>query len=328
MLICLKETELNLMAPEKTTNRPIISVISPVYLAEDIVDELLIRLFGSLKQITEDFEIILVEDGSPDNSWEKIANNLANDKRIKAIKLSRNFGQHHAITAGMDHASGDWVIIMDCDLQDQPEEIPNLYNKALEGYDLVFARRVKRKDGFNKKFTAFLFYKIYSYLSGIQQDSTISNFGIYSSKVVKAMNRIREPLRAFSPMARWVGFKSASIDVYHDKRFAGQSAYNWYKLINLAVNISVAYSDKPLKIVTSVGLSISLVSVFFVIYYIIQYFWGVHLPLGYTSLLISIWFLSGLTIFTLGVVGLYVGKTFDVVKNRPLYLIDEMLNYG
>ncbi len=318
-------TFLDGMVIEQSNKVVLISVVSPVYNAEGIVDELVVRLINSLEQIAPDFEIILVDDGSPDNGWKEIIENTKKDKRVKAIKLSRNFGQHHAITAGLDNAKGDWIVVMDCDLQDRPEEIINLYRKAQEGYDLVFARRVNRKDDFNKKFSALLFYKFYSYLSGIQQDSTISNFGIYNKKVIRAINQIREPLRAFSPMARWVGFKSTGIDVFHDKRFQGKSSYNWYKLINLAINISTAYSDKPLKIVTNIGLTISVISAFFVAYFITRYFSGANFSLAY-GLLVSIWFLSGLTIFTLGIVGLYVGKTFDVVKNRPLYFIDEKVN--
>jgi glycosyltransferase involved in cell wall biosynthesis len=314
------------MKPGSDKNCPVISVVSPVYKAEKIVDELVLRLIASLEKITPNFEIILVEDGGIDNSWKKIVENCAKDHRVKGIKLSRNFGQHHAITAGLDNVRGEWTVVMDCDLQDRPEEIPNLYTKAQEGYDLIFARRARRQDNFNKKFYAFLFYKTYNFLSGVKHDSSISNFGIYSRKVVNALNQIREPMRAFSAMTSWVGFKSSVIDVYHDKRFEGKSAYTWFTLINLALNISIAYSDKPLKIVTNLGLVISASSVFYVAYILYQFFKGAEFYTGYTSLIISIWFLSGLIIFTLGVVGLYVGKTFDVVKNRPLYLIDEYRN--
>ncbi len=301
----------------------LISVVSPVYMAEGIVDELVNRLIKNLEKITLAFEIILVDDGSPDNAWKKIVENNKKDSRVKGVKLSRNFGQHHAITAGLDKVSAEWTIVMDCDLQDRPEEIPNLYNKAVQGYDLVFAKRAHRQDNFNKKISSFLFYKIYSYLSGIKQDNTISNFGIYNRKVIKAINQIREPMRAFSPMARWVGFRTAAIEVYHDKRFEGTSSYNWYKLINLAVNISIAYSDKPLKIVTNLGLYISSASVIYICYVLLRYFTGTQHFSGYTSLIVSIWFLSGLIIFTLGILGLYIGKTFEVVKGRPLYFIDE-----
>lgn len=300
-----------------------ISIVSPVYRAELIVDELVRRIKLALDPLTQDYEIILVEDCGPDNSWNKIVENARLDHRVKGIKLSRNFGQHHAITAGLDHCSGDWVVVMDCDLQDRPEEIIPLYEKAMEGYDIVFARRVNRMDGFFKKLTSRLFYKAFSYLSGVPQDGTIANFGIYSRKVVLAINSMREPMRAFSPMARWVGFSKTAIDVKHDERFAGTSSYNWPRLINLALDIALAYSDKPLRMVIKTGFVISSLAILYALLNLYLYFSGAILVSGFASLIISIWFLSGLIIFILGIVGLYIGKTFDGIKNRPLYLVDK-----
>jgi dolichol-phosphate mannosyltransferase len=300
-----------------------LSIVSPVYRAERIVDELVKRIKVAAEQLTTDYEIILVEDCGPDNSWAQIEKNAAIDKRVKGIKLSRNFGQHHAITAGLDACSGDWVVVMDCDLQDRPEEIVQLYQKALEGYDIVFARRVNRQDSFIKKQTSKLFYKVFSYLSGIPQDDTIANFGIYSKKVIAALNLMREPMRAFSPMARWVGFNKVALDVKHDERFEGSSSYNWGKLINLALDIALAYSDKPLRVVIKTGFVISSLAIFYALLNVYLYFVGVIHVTGFASLIISIWFLSGLIIFILGIVGLYIGKTFDGIKNRPLYLVDK-----
>lgn len=300
-----------------------LSIVSPVYRAERIVDELVKRIKVAAEQLTTDYEIILVEDCGPDNSWAQIEKNAAIDRRVKGIKLSRNFGQHHAITAGLDACTGDWVVVMDCDLQDRPEEIVQLYQKALEGYDIVFARRVNRQDSFIKKQTSKLFYKVFSYLSGIPQDDTIANFGIYSKKVIAALNLMREPMRAFSPMARWVGFNKVALDVKHDERFEGSSSYNWGKLINLALDIALAYSDKPLRVVIKTGFVISSLAIFYALLNVYLYFVGVIHVTGFASLIISIWFLSGLIIFILGIVGLYIGKTFDGIKNRPLYLVDK-----
>ena len=300
-----------------------LSIVSPVYRAERIVDELVRRIKIAAEQLTTDYEIILVEDCGPDNSWAQIEKNAATDKRIKGIKLSRNFGQHHAITAGLDACSGEWVVGMDCDLQDRPEEIIPLYQKAMEGYDIVFARRVNRQDSFMKKQTSNLFYKVFSYLSGIPQDGTIANFGIYSKKVITSINSMREPMRAFSPMARWVGFNKVALDVNHDERFEGSSSYNWAKLINLALDIALAYSDKPLRVVVKTGFVISSLAILYAVLNLYLYFTGVIHVTGYASLIISIWFFSGLIIFILGIVGLYIGKTFDGIKNRPLYLVDK-----
>jgi dolichol-phosphate mannosyltransferase len=301
----------------------IISVVSPVYKAEKIVDELVKRLTIELSNITSDYEIILVEDCGPDFSWLKIEQNCAKDPHVKGIRLSRNFGQHHAITAGLDHCKGEWIIVMDCDLQDKPEEIINLYTETQKGFDIVFAKRRLRNDSFIKRKSSQIFYRLFSYLSGVKQDETIANFGIYNRKVIDAINSMREPMRAFSPMARWVGFKKTSIEVEHGERYEGKTSYNWSKLINLALDVAIAYSDKPLKLVISVGFWMSLLSVIYALYNIIAYYTGIIKVTGYTSLIVSIWFLSGFIIFIIGIVGLYIGKIFEGIKNRPLYLIDK-----
>jgi len=300
-----------------------ISVVIPVYRAENMLDELASRLVQSLQAITPSFEIILVDDCGPDNSWDKIVANAAKEPRIKGIRLSRNFGQHHAITAGLDVCSGNWVVVMDCDLQDQPEEISKLYYKAHDGFDIVFARRAQRQDSFFKRLSSQLFYKGFAYLSGIPQDGTIGNFGIYSKKVIQAINVMREPMRAFAPMAKWVGFNRCSVDVSHAERLEGKSSYNWSSLISLALDIAMAYSDKPLKLTVKLGIGISILSVLYTIYNIVLFNMGVIKLTGYTSLIVSIWFLSGLIIFTLGILGLYLGKVFEGIKDRPLYIVDK-----
>lgn len=185
------------IAMNNTQETPLISIVSPVYKAEKIVDILVKRIKEEVSKITENYEIILVEDGSPDRSWEAIERNCMEDKRVKGIKLSRNFGQHYAITAGLDHAKGEWTVVMDCDLQDRPEEIINLYQKALEGYDIVLARRHKRQDSFLKRTFSWLFYKILSYLTGTKHDPAVANFGIYHKKVIQAVSQMRESIRYF-----------------------------------------------------------------------------------------------------------------------------------
>ena len=307
-------------------SKPHISIVSPVYRAENILPELVRRIETSLFKFTNDIEIILVEDGSLDKSWEEIEK-LSKDKEfIKGIKLSRNFGQHYAITCGLDYASGDWVVVMDCDLQDKPEEIEKLYNKAKEGFEIVFARRAKRNDSFFKKLGSLIFYRVFTYLSGIKQDGTIANFGIYSKKAIDSVNSMREPMRAFTPMMKWVGFKCIAIDVEHCKRFEGNSSYNISKLVNLALDISLAYSDKPLKLTVRLGLIISSISFIFALISVIRYFLGYITISGYASLIVSIWILSGIIIFSIGILGLYITKIFEGIKNRPLYLIDKQIN--
>lgn len=300
-----------------------ISIISPVYQAEHIVKSLVERIEKSIKKITEDYEIILVEDCGPDKSWHVIEKIAKYNPKVLGVKLSRNFGQHYAITAGLDYASGDWVVVMDCDLQDQPEEIVKLYDKAMEGFDIVLARRHQRKDNFIKKFFSAMFYRMLGYLTGSEQDETVANFGIYNKKSINAVKRMRESIRYFPTMIKWVGFNVAKVDVEHDFRTDGKSSYNFKKLIRLALDIILAYSDKPIRILIKFGLLVSFSSFVMAIFILLKWIHGDIYVLGYTSIMVSIWFFSGVIISTLGIVGLYVGKTFECVKNRPIYIVDK-----
>ncbi|MEL6135280.1 MAG: glycosyltransferase family 2 protein, partial [Bacteroidota bacterium] len=205
--------------------KPLISIVSPVYRGEKMVDALVERIRSSVFSFTSNFEIILVEDGGPDDSWAKIEENCAKYSEVIGVKLSRNFGQHYAITAGLSQAKGEWVIVMDCDLQDKPEEIPRLYQKAQEGYELVYARRVVRQDSYFKRMGSKLFYQVLGYLTDTKQDSTIANFGIYHQKVVQAILSMKDHIRYFPTMSQWVGFDRAYLDVQHQERDEGKSSY-------------------------------------------------------------------------------------------------------
>lgn len=302
---------------------PYISIVIPVYRAEKMLPELIARLENSLKYITNDFEIILVEDGGPDNSWSVIEKLAETRPYIKGIKLSRNFGQHYAITCGLDHAKGKWIVVMDCDLQDQPEEIEKLYNKAKEGFDVVLASRKHRKDHYFKKLFSKIFYRTLGYLTGSEQDETIANFGIYHHRVIDILVSMRESIRYFPTMIKWVGFNQTKINVEHSSRAEGETSYNFKKLFNLALDIILAFSDKPIRLTIKIGLLISLTSFLIAIYYLLKWFAGGVVVLGYTSIIVSVWLLSGFLISTLGVIGLYVGKIFEGVKKRPIYIIDK-----
>ena len=303
-----------------------ISIVIPAYKCSEHIQELYNRLIISLEKITDSFEIIFVNDGSPDNDWEIIGEIASKDKRVRGINLSRNFGQHYAITAGLDHTLGDWIVVMDCDLQDQPEEIEKLYKMAMEGYDIVFAKRENRQDGFIKKITSKIFYKILSYLTGVKQDETVANFGVYSKKAIEATMNLRENLRYFPVLIRWVGFETKAVSVEHSANKDRRSSYSLRNLFDLAFNVMISTSNKPLKLVTGLGLLISLTSFIFAIYLFIKTLSGSYLISGWPSLIVSIWFLSGIIILTLGVIGLYLGKTFDEVKNKPLYIVKDNIN--
>lgn len=303
----------------------LLSIIIPVFKAKDTIHELLERCNAAVQFAGEDYELLLVEDGSGDDTWAVIEQKCKTEKNIKAIKLSRNFGQHHAITAGLDYCKGDWVVVMDCDLQDRPEEIEKLYAKAREGFDIVYARRADRKDPFLKKLQAGFFYAIFSFLTGVKYDGTIGNFGIYNRKVIEALKKIKEPMRAFSPMVRWVGFTHTSVNVVHGVRFSGKSTYTFIKTLSLAFGIILSYSDKPLKLIVRLGFLISLIAAVTGIVYFVKYMNGQILVSGYTSIILSIWFLGGLTIFTLGIIGLYISQIFTGIKNRPFYIVDKVI---
>lgn len=303
-----------------------ISVISPVYGCRESIQELYEKVTATLQKICNSYEIIFVNDNCPQNSWEVISTIAKNDKNVKAIKLSRNFGQHYAITAGIDYCSGNYVVVMDCDLQDKPQEIEKLYKKAIEGYDIVYGRRVERQDSFFKSFSSKLFHKTLEYFTESEHDHTIGNFGIYSKKVIEALKNLKEKSRDFLLLVKIVGFKKTAIDVEHDARAYGQSSYTLSKMISLAVDSIVSHSNKPLKLIIQLGLMVSVLSFFVAVGLVVAHFTYGFSVEGWTSLMVSMFFLFGLLFGILGVIGLYIGKIFDQVKNRPLYIVDEIIN--
>ena len=304
-----------------------LSIVSPVYRAEKMVHMLVERIVKSVTTITEDFEIILVNDASPDASWSVIEHECAQDKRVKGINLSRNFGQHYAITAGLHYAKGEWVVVMDCDLQDRPEEIPALYQKALEGYDIVYARRVDRQDKGLKKLSSTIFHKTFDWLSGSTTDKTIANFGIYKQCVIAEYNRMPELARSFGTLIRYLGFTKTTIDVQHAERAEGQSSYNLYKLLKLSFDVIIANSNKPLRMAVGLGFGMSALSFLLALYNVIARLVGFISFPGYTTTVFSIWFVGGLMLFVMGILGLYIGKIFDQVKGRQLFIVKDKVNF-
>ncbi|WP_306352880.1 glycosyltransferase family 2 protein [Flavobacterium sp. '19STA2R22 D10 B1'] len=306
-------------------NTPHISIISPVYRAEKIVAKLVAEIQKVMLEVNQSYEIILVDDRSPDQSWEAMKRLSSQFPEVKSVRLSRNFGQHPAIIAGLSLAKGEWCVVMDCDLQDQPKEIINLYNKAQEGYDIVLARRIDRQDHFLKKLSSKVYSKVYSYLTDTVYDSEIANFGIYSKKSIVSVLAMGDYIKSFPLFSKWVGYNSTSIAVEHAERDSGSSSYNLSKLLSLAFNTIISFSNKPLKLFVKFGLLISMISFMVGVYDIYRAFSGKILVLGYTSIIVSIWFLSGIIITTIGITGIYVGKIFDQTKDRPSFIIDEIL---
>ncbi|MDH3287348.1 MAG: glycosyltransferase family 2 protein [Betaproteobacteria bacterium] len=297
------------------------SVVTPVYRADSCLHELYRRLVDALAGITEDFEIVMVEDCGGDRSWEIIRELAQKDSRVKGIQFSRNFGQHYGITAGLDHCDGDWVVVMDCDLQDRPEEIPRLYAKAREGYDVVVAKRRKRNDPLLKRWSSRAFHALFNYLTDTRYDGQAGNFHIISRKVVENFRQMREQLRFFGGLLNWMGFPSTTIEVDHGQRHAGRTSYTFGKLWRLAVDVIIAYSDKPLHLSVRFGFVISLLAFVGGIFIVVLWLLYGTPVVGWPSLFVSIWFIGGVLISLLGIVGIYLGKTFDETKKRPLYVV-------
>ncbi len=303
-----------------------ISVIIPVYGCCNNLKLLCERLVKTLNHLSQEYEIIMINDASPDNSWGMIHSIAQHNPRIKGLNLSRNFGQHHAITAGLDFANGDWVVVMDCDLQDPPEEIIKLYNKAQEGYDIVFGRRVLRKDSFLKKLGSKVYFKILNYFTESNVDNRIANFSIISSGVLNQLRKLKEQNRSYPLFINWLGFEKTVIDIEHDARESGNSSYTLKKLITLAIDNIISQSNKPLRLSIKFGFLLAFASLSYSIFLVTRYFVQGTPVEGWTSVIVSIYFIGGLLFANMGVLGLYIGKVFDQAKNRPLYIIGQTIN--
>jgi dolichol-phosphate mannosyltransferase len=300
-----------------------ISVVVPVYRAESCLEELYRRLKTALEPLTADFEIMLVEDCGGDRSWPLIVALAQRDPRVKGIQFSRNFGQHYGITAGLDRCNGDWVVVMDCDLQDRPEEIPRLYAKAQEGHEIVVARRGKRSDPLLKRFSSWLYYSVFSWLADMSYDPQAGNFRILSRKVINNYRNMRERSRFFGSLINWMGFPFTSIDVQHDERFAGDSSYTFGKLWRLGAETIIAYSDKPLRLAVRLGFFIATCAFLYGLYILFLALFHGSPVTGWSSLIVSIYFMGGVIVAILGILGIYLGKTYDETKCRPLYVINH-----
>jgi len=300
-----------------------LTVVIPVYNESSLIKELIKRVKQNVELITQDFEIILVDDGSQDETWNLIELESKIEKKVKGIKFSRNFGHHYAITAGLHNANGDWVVVMDGDLQDRPEVIPDLYKKAQEGFEVVFVSRRNRPEKFYYRMSQKFFYWILRLLSGIDFDSRQANFSIISKKVVEAFKNFPENARFYGSTIKWLGFKRSFILADHGLRHSGKPSYTLKKRIKLATDIILSFSERPLKFAISLGLIMSTLAMFATIWIIYGNFkWG-FTQIGWPSLISAVLFSTGIILVVIGILGIYLGETFKQVKNRPLYVIDK-----
>ncbi len=303
-----------------------ISVVAPVYNEQGCVPELCRQLLEVLPQLAGEFEIILVDDGSRDCSWETICELGARHPQIKGLRFSRNFGHHYAITAGLDQTTGDWTVVMDSDLQDSPAAIPALVAKACEGYDVVLARRQNRQFSWFKNLSAKVFYRVFRYVTDSRYDGEAGVFRILSRRAVEALRQLPEVDRFFPALVDWVGFPQSHIYVTHGKRFAGDTKYPFRKQVALAVNAMLSFSDKPIVVIVYFGLTVAVTSLLYAAYIVLRYLLGTIVVLGYASIFTAVSFFGGMTIATLGLVGLYVGRIFRQVKGRPVYIVADRVN--
>jgi polyisoprenyl-phosphate glycosyltransferase len=304
-----------------------ISIVCPVYRCDKCLVELHERLTEVLRCICGDsYEIIFIEDCGEDDSWHVIESLASSDTHVRGIQLSRNFGQHHSITAGLDICDGEWAVILDCDLQDDPGDIAKLWGKAQDGFDVVNARRANRRDAGWKQLSSRLFHIIFRRLSGVIYDPQVANFRIISRRAIDAYNQMRETSRSLGAQLQWLGFPTGYIDVPHQSRFDGTSSYDLASLTRLALTTIMSYSNMPLRMSIAIGLLIAsgaaAASVWVMIRTVI---WKVPVE-GWASLMVSIWFLGGAIIANIGIVGLYIGKIYDETKRRPLYAVAKAVN--
>lgn len=305
-----------------------ISVISPVYKADKIISELVKRIKLSLDEITNSYEIILVEDGSPDNSWNEIEKQCKLDTKIVGIKLSRNFGQHYAISAGIDNAKGQYIIILDCDLQDNPIYIKDLIREAEKGYNIVYTSKANRKHSWFKNITAKAFTKFFNYLSdNVNSRTDVGSFSLITRKVAEAYKKVKDSRRHYLMILRDLGFSQTYIRIEHNQRFEGKSSYTYSTLINHALDGITFNSTKLLRISIKIGFIMCLFAAIWATYLLFMYIFK-NIPEGYTSLMVMLLLSTGIILISIGITGIYIGNIFLQVKERPLYFIEEIIKEG
>ncbi|MBL9019505.1 MAG: glycosyltransferase family 2 protein [Myxococcales bacterium] len=304
-------------------SRPGISVVVPTYGCESCLEPLYAALVPVLEPIAKDFEIVLVEDHSPQADWAMIQALAAQDPRVRGVKLTRNFGQHNAIAAGLAEARGDWVVVMDCDLQDRPEVIPELYAKAQEGFDCVFVSRQGRTDKATKVAASKLFGIVSGRIAKTKNDSSIGTFSIISRRVVRELRQMRDSQRNYVVQVFWLGFPTAILPTAHGSRHSGESSYSFARSMRHAIATILSQSTRPLYASAMFGFLMALGAASTAIYLVIRKLtvgYGVE---GWTSVVVSLWFLFGVLFLNLGILGLYLGSVFNEVKNRPPFVIER-----
>jgi dolichol-phosphate mannosyltransferase len=301
-----------------------LSVVVPVYGCADCLDALWDRLTRAVREVTAAYELIFVDDRSRDDAWPKLQQLASKDKHVRAFRLSRNFGQHAAITAGLAQSRGERAVVMDCDLQDPPELIPLLHSRALEGFDVVMARRTGRRSTW-RRFASRAYSKLMKTFLGTEMSGDIANLSVISRKVINAFLALGDLDRQYILILRWLGFEQSIVDFEQPERFAGRSAYTLPMLVRVAMDGLFFQTTTLLRWIVYVGFLAALAGVALAAVFVLIYLTHSPYPLpGWTSLSVLVLLMGGFIILSTGVTGLYIGKIFQQVKGRPLYVIDEV----
>ena len=307
--------------------KELISIVVPMYFEEEVAQECYNRITAVMNSNHYNYELVFVNDGSTDRTLEILEQLAMNDNRTKVISFARNFGHQIAVTAGIDYAKGDAIVIIDADLQDPPEVIPELVNKWLEGFDVVYAKRKKRKgETLFKLLTAKYFYKFLNYMSDIDIPKDTGDFRLIDRKVAAVFRKMTEKNRFVRGMFSWIGFTQTYIEYERDERFAGETKYPFKKMIKFASDGIIAFSSKPLKLVMTLGTASVLVSIIVLLYSILTRLFGHEVQPGWASIMVAITFFSGIQLLGLGIVGQYIARIYDESKNRPIYIVKDVYN--
>ena len=305
-----------------------VSVVVPLYNEEAVIGESYRRLSETMKQSGESYELIFINDGSRDNTWPMAVELAKKDPCLKLINFSRNFGHQTAITAGMDAASGDAIVVIDADLQDPPAVILDMIAKWREGWEVVYGRRVKRKgESFFKKITAKLFYRLLNALTDVHLPNDVGDFRLIDRAVCDALKSLPERNRYVRGLVSWVGFRQTAVDYVREERFAGETKYPLRKMLKLAGDAMTSFSYKPLKMSIFIGILAAISSFVYLIVVVCQRIFNRIPVTGWATLVCLVLLLNGIVLIMLGIIGQYIGRIYDETKGRPLYIIGHRVNF-
>lgn len=308
---------------------PICSIVIPVYNEEEIIATTHARVKAVMAGLSEDYEIVYVNDGSSDGTLPVLKGLCETDPAMRIIDFSRNFGHQIAISAGMDNAEGEAVVVMDADLQDPPEIIPQMIEKWKEGYEVVYGRRTKREgESMFKKLTASLFYRILKGSTSVDIPLDTGDFRLMDRRVIDTMRSIREKNRFVRGLVSWVGFRQTSVGFSRDRRMAGKTKYPLSKMVKFALDGIISFSTAPLKLASWLGFLISGASFIYILVIAYEKLFTTRTVAGWASLASINLFFNGIILIILGIIGEYIGRIYDETKNRPLYIIREKIGYG